>query len=148
MELERYLEIKKEIKSGSYVMVEWERTCSECLKSYKGMVKKHCKGVLRLGVSYSNMERNKDKEMGSLPQGVWKVVNEIIEKDNGDLMLRLTTSENPKHKTTSEYIFNGNVVEKQWLVDNGILGNRKPNAFSGGIFNINLRDVISIGGLK
>ena len=148
MELERYLKIKEKIKNGCYVVVEWERTCSECLKGYKGAVKKHCKAIVRIGVSYANMERNKGKEMGSLPYGMFVYGNELIEKDNGDLMLRLTTSENPKHKTQSKYIYNGNVVDKQWLIDNGILGNRKPSTFSGGIFNINLKDIISIGGLQ
>lgn len=147
MELVELLkEIETKVVNGRYINLSYARQIKrdELNKGFKDLeITKSTSGTVRLGVSYANMQRNVDKEIGPLPFGQWvENYENLIIENKGKYYLRVYTTENPYH-TKVAYTMNGENYTKQDLIDMGALKPSKPN--ENGLFNINIDSIVSIG---
>ena len=127
-------------KKGAFINVEYETTKKPLAKHKDSIIKKHSKGVYRLGIDYKNMAVNKDKQTGPMLYGAFEIKNYLIEY-NGKYYLRVYVSHN--HKTESQWTLNGEKVSKQYLIDNGYISNTKSQPVE--CFNISIENIIKIG---
>ena len=134
-------EFNKEIenyKKGTYTPIVYRSR-----KEVKGhLLTKVSNGVVRLGLSYASM--HKEKVVGALPYGKWmsERLNFIIDKGNGTYDLRCYTSKNHKHKTHCKYYVDGKQVDKETY--NLYLG-KDSTSIHIELFNVKLENVIKIG---
>lgn len=127
MELYELLQRLVNYKNGTYILLEYETQPTTRAK-YKGQLIKKGMEVFRLGVDYSKMKINEGKEINSLPFGEWvegmkKFI--IFNEKKNQYYLRVTTTNNKKHKIYSDYYLNGEKIEYDKLVEMGVIAPTK-----------------------
>lgn len=149
MKLQEFENLK--IRKGAFVSMEY---CSyPRVPKSKGdaIVMKITQGVFRLGIRYAKMKANIGKEIQPLKGGTWKenYENILIESsaNEGQVNLRVYTTNNHKQKSKVAYYLNGQEVDKQYLLDNGYIKEYDKKDFNG-IFLVKLDNVIRIGKKK
>lgn len=148
MNFNEYKELK--IKKGTIHQIHWRRTLSDkdVLKGFKGgRIEKETIGVFRIGVTYANMEVNKDKVCGSLPYGYFELSNEIIYSPTSNTyQLRITKTMNENHKPIVKWYLDGVEITKEELIEMNALGStqRQSKPSNSLVYNVKLKDIISI----
>lgn len=122
----------KILKKGCYYKMQYFT-----FKEVKGQsIKVTISGVYRFGISYQNLQEVKEKykdvdtstlKVGALPWGSWKIQNFIIEH-KGSYYLRFYPSKGNNGKVKTTYELNGQQVDKQTLLDSGLIKENKPSS--------------------
>lgn len=124
--------------NGRYVKAQWQSITQT--KNYT-LVKKSS-GVVRMGIAYSNLKANKEKDTQGLPYGQFEIDNVLIEH-NGKKQVRMYPSACPKHRTHTTYIYNGVEKTKQELIEMGVI---KVKPYQERLcFNVKLENLIALG---
>ena len=137
------------IKKGTFVTIAF-KSYPKPLSAHKNdVIEKFTCGVYRIGISYINMKINEDKVVTNLPYGQYDpdYQNYIITHTNksGEYkeFLRIYTTQNHKHNPKTFYKLNGEIVTKEFLIENGYISASKSNPTS--VFNVEIKNLISIG---
>lgn len=134
------------VKNGNYVRMAWF-SYPKVKKEFNGRIRKESTSVLRIGLSYANLQENIGKEVGVRTEWVKKnVVYEDVDK-NGvvSLKVRVFTSKCKTHKATTKWYLDGQPITKQELMDMNALSNSVAKPFDGTTFSIKLDNIISLG---
>ena len=135
MENQTILNTIKTFKKGTYVPLTK-------IKDYgNGLVKK-TDMVIRLGVSYQNMEINKDRVVEPLPWGQWVpgLENYVIEH-KGNFYLRVSNTNS--HISKSKYLLNNIEISKD--IAESYIDPKKLKSKDSPVYNIKFENIISIG---
>lgn len=135
MQNQQILNTIKTFKKGTYVPLTK-------IKDYgNGLVKK-TDMVIRLGVSYQNMEINKDRVVEPLPWGSWVpgLENYVIEH-KGNYYLRVSNTNS--HISKSKYLLNNIEITKE--VAETYIDPKKLKSKESAVYNIKFENIISIG---
>lgn len=135
MQNQQILNTIKTFKKGTYVPLTK-------IKDYgNGLVKK-TDMIIRLGVSYQNMEINKDRVVEPLPWGSWVpgLENYVIEH-KGNYYLRVSNTNS--HISKSKYLLNNIEITKE--VAETYIDPRKLKSKESAVYNIKFENIISIG---
>lgn len=135
MQNQQILNTIKTFKKGTYVPLTK-------IKDYgNGLVKK-TDMVIRLGVSYQNMEINKDRVVEPLPWGSWVpgLENYVIEH-KGNYYLRVSNTNS--HISKSKYLLNNIEITKE--VAETYIDPKKLKSKESAVYNIKFDNIISIG---
>ena len=143
-----------EAKKGRYINFTKEKDLGEGVRKETDM-------KIRLGVNYSNMKINKDKEVGPLPWGHWVsgLENLVIEhtkvdKKTGETIgpnyyLRIS-SRTPEHPdsgadvvATRYYNAQGKEVTKEEVLS--VVGEKKMESHASAVYNVKFENIIKIG---
>ena len=138
MELQEIINKVEENKKGAFIHLEYK---SLPKTKTNDTVEKITVGGYRLGITYANMERNANKETGSLPWGHWlaNYENYIIEHcDKHYLRIYEGTI-----KAVTKWLLNGKETTKEELIANGIIAEPKAKQFNG-CFNVPIQNIIAI----
>lgn len=145
MTLEKFEQIK--IRKGAFVYMEYCSYPKVPKSKGEAIVMKVTQGVFRLGVRYSKLKVNIGKQVQPLKGGTWKkdYENLLIESSakEGQINLRVYTTNNHKHRAKTTYYLNGEEVSKQYLLDNGYIKDYQKDHLD--LFLVNLENVIRIG---
>ena len=151
MKLEEYKSLN--LKHGTMHNIKWSKILEDkdVLKGFKGgRITKETVGVFRIGVTYENMNINKDKITGSLPYGYFEYSNEIIYSPSSDTyQLRLTRTGNPNHRTKTRWFLDGKEITKEELIEMNALAskqreNKQLTLKDNPVFNVKLKYIVSI----
>ena len=107
MELQEVIKKAKDKRKGAFVCIEYYANPYTLAAGRDKNIVKKCKGVYRLGINYSHLKANVNKETGGLNGKVWKDgdVNYILQSEKtGEYMLRVYTTHTA---TRSERTING-----------------------------------------
>jgi hypothetical protein len=135
MQNQQILNTIKTFKKGTYVPLTK-------IKDYgNGLVKK-TDMIIRLGVSYQNMEINKDRVVEPLPWGSWVpgLENYVIEH-KGNYYLRVSNTNS--HISKSKYLLNNIEITKE--VAETYIDPKKLKSKESAVYNIKFENIISIG---
>ncbi len=135
MQNQQILNTIKTFKKGTYVPLTK-------IKDYgNGLVKK-TDMVIRLGVSYQNMEINKDRVVEPLPWGSWVpgLENYVIEH-KGNYYLRVSNTNS--HISKSKYLLNNIEITKE--IAETYIDPKKLKSKESAVYNIKFENIISIG---
>lgn len=143
-----------EAKKGRYINFTKEKDLGEGYRKVTDM-------VIRLGVDYSHMSINADRETGSLPWGHWVsgLENLVIEhtkvdKKTGETIgpnyyLRIS-SRTPEHPdsgadvvATRYYNAQGKEVTKEEVLS--VVGEKKMESHASAVYNVKFENIIKIG---
>ena len=144
----------KEAVKGRYINFTKEKDLGEGYRKVTDM-------VIRLGVDYSHMKINAEKETGSLPWGHWVpgLQNLVIEhtkvdKKTGEYLgtsyyLRISSC-TPEHPdsgadviATRYYDAQGREVSKEEVVS--VIGEKKMESHASAVYNVKFENIIKIG---
>lgn len=138
MNKEQFESIYKNYKKGTLISGEWQSITQT--KTYS--LVKISKGVVRMGIAYSNLKANKEKDTQGLPYGQFEINNVLIEH-NGKYQVRLYPSKCKNHRTHTTYYYNGIEKTKQELIDMGVI---KVKPYQERLcFNVKLENLIALG---
>jgi len=142
---------QKAVKKGCFTSIIWQSDVT-LRAAYKDSydIKKVTQGVARLGVNYGHIKeiRERGTEPQSLPYGAWKKGKEnIIIEHNGGYQLRMTKTNNFRHKGKVAYYLNGVEIAKDKLQEMNVV---VPSYWDRGghetpVFNVKLENVLKIG---
>lgn len=131
------------VKKGTYLSLTKVKDLGEGIRKESDM-------RIRVGVQYSNMSINAERETGSLPWGSWVpgFENLVVEhKGNYYLRITSTTPENPESGSdivATRYIRNGQRITKEEVA--GIIGEKKMATKPALVYNIKFENILSLGG--
>lgn len=129
-----------EAKKGRYINLTKAKDLGQGIVKESDM-------VIRLGVSYANMQINENKQTGSLPWGKWVegLENLVIEhKENYYLRITSTDPANPESGAdviATRYLMNGVEVTKQEV--RALIGEEKSGASP--VYNIKFDNILKLG---
>lgn len=152
MKLEKLVEKMNGYKKGTFVTLEWESDISSAKAKKQGIsVTKRCKGLVRLGINYSNIKEVqqmiKDNEADSKP--VWFEHTEhtgIIQnkKDSNKKYLQVFTVNGNSINTVLNST--NNITDKETLLETGLVN---KSSFSNGAtirtFTLNVDNILQFG---
>lgn len=135
MENQKILETIKTFKKGTYVPFTK-------IKDYGNGLVKETDMVIRLGISYQNMEINKDRVVEPLPWGSWVpgLENYVIEH-KGNYYLRINSTNS--HIAKSKYLLNNVEITKE--VAETYINPKKLQSKESPVYNVKFENIISIG---
>lgn len=143
MELQEVIKKAKDKRKGAFVCIEYYANPYTLAAGRDKNIVKKCKGVYRLGINYSHLKANANKETGGLNGKVWKDgdVNYILQSEKtGEYMLRVYTTHTA---TRSEWTINGEKTTKAELVEQKLVSDRKSSQTA--CFDIKISNIIAIG---
>lgn len=139
-----FKEIIEKIKSskrGTYISLTKVKDLGDGISKESDM-------RVRIGVDYSNMSINSDKETGSLPWGQWvEGLENIVVEHKGNYYLRVTSTnpENPNGNSdviATRYIMNNKEISKEEAEE--IVGTKKMASKPSSVYNIKFENIIKI----
>lgn len=142
------------IKKGVFVTEEHKRQIP-LKKGFEHLkVEKLTKSVVRLGCKYANLQEIKIKnvETNSLSKNLeWIKEYEnilMINQETNEISIRFTKSRNKNHKAKTKWFLNGIETTKEELIKLGCLYSRDitPSNNNSPVFNVKVKDLISLGG--
>lgn len=105
--------------------------------------------VIRLGVNYSNMKINENKETKSLPWGHWvEGLENLVIEHKGNYYLRITST-NPQNPEVgadviaTRYIKDGCEITKQEAL--ALVGEKKMASRASCVYNIKFENITKLG---
>lgn len=106
-------------------------------------------GCYKMGYNYGNDKRVKSRATMGVETKARKssdttIDNYLVVNKNGELKLRLFTTINNHLKAKTTYYYKGNIVEKQWLIDNGLIKEQPPRE-KPTMITIMLKNLLAIG---
>jgi hypothetical protein len=137
---EKILEKVKSIKNGTYVSLTK-------LKDLGKGITKETTMIVRIGVTFSNMQINSERETGSLPWGHWlKGYEKLVIEHKGSYYLRVTSvtpNELKKSGIIEEiYCKDGLIISKKEAEN--IIGIKKITNSEASVYNIKFDNIINI----
>ena len=129
-----------EAKKGRYINLTKAKDLGQGIVKESDM-------VIRLGVSYANMQINENKQTGSLPWGKWvEGLENLVIEHKGKYYLRITSTDpaNPKSGAdviATRYLMNGVEVTKQEV--RALIGEEKSGASP--VYNIKFDNILKLG---
>ena len=142
------------IKKGVFVTEEHKRQVP-LKKGFEHLkVEKVTKSVVRVGCKYANLQEIKIKniETNSLSKNLeWIKEYEnilMINQETNEISIRFTKSRNKNHKAKTKWFLNGVETTKDALIKLGCLYSRDINSssYDSPVFNVKIKDLISLGG--
>ena len=103
--------------------------------------------VIRLGVSYANMQINENRQTGQLPWGHWvEGLENLVIEHKGNYYLRITSTDpaNPESGAdviATRYLMDGHEVTKQEVRE--LLGEEKGGASP--VYNVKFENILKLG---
>ena len=141
------------IKKGVFVTEEHKRQIP-LKKGFEHLkVEKLTKSIVRLGCKYANLQEVKIKNTET--KGLSKSLEWVKEYENvlminqeNEISIRFTKSRNPKHKAKTKWFLNGVEITKEELIKLDCLYARDitPSKNDSPVFNVKIKDLISLGG--
>ncbi len=139
MTIEKVLQFINSTRKGTFQKMISETQITE------GVVKK-VESIIRVGIDNKNRAANKNKVVGDLPWGEFTLEHYIIEHTNKkgehNVYLRYYTTH---HRPKVTYLYQGQEVSKQYLIDNGIISESKLKSNDSDVRNININNIIRLG---
>lgn len=139
---QQILSTLKQIKHGRYIKITKSKDLGSGVTKVSDM-------LVRLGVSYSNMEINESRQTGSLPWGNWVAgLENLVIEHKGKYYLRITSTD-PKHPESgadilsTTYFKNNTIITEEEAIQ--ILGDKKLSASQSPVCNIKFENILSIG---
>lgn len=144
----------REAKKGRYINFTKEKDLGEGVRKETDM-------KIRLGVDYSHMKINKDKEIGKLPWGhyvkglenlviehtkVDKKTGEVIDGPNYYLRISSCTPEHPDSGAdviATRYYKGNKLITKEEAIS--IVGEKKMKSHASAVYNVKFENIIKIG---
>lgn len=129
-----------EAKKGRYINLTKAKDLGQGIVKESDM-------VIRLGVSYANMQINENKQTGSLPWGKWvEGLENLVIEHKGKYYLRITSTDpaNPESGAdviATRYLMNGVEVTKQEV--RALIGEEKSGASP--VYNIKFDNILKLG---
>lgn len=142
MTIEQFLESVKGRKKGTYIKIVWKKSLDEFTQKFSS-------GVFRLGVNYQNTKTTLEKAKNGENKQTRTYSDEIIipnllyKNKKGEHKIRVFITHNNRMKTKTKFERNGKEIDKQTLIEEGLLKDNKHIIEE--CFNIMLDNVISIG---
>lgn len=144
-------DLKQELsqrRNGSFATVTWKSELPVKAAFKESTVEKITTGVVRFGVSYAQLKSVKETGITpqELPWGQWKAeIPKVLIEHKGADYVRVTHSNNPKHKARSSYLINGKPATAEEVKSVGFVQesywNRKNDS---PVFTIKLENIITI----
>lgn len=131
------------VKKGTYLSLTKVKDLGEGIRKESDM-------RIRIGVQYSNMAVNAERETGSLPWGSWVPGFEnLVVEHKGNYYLRITSTtpenlESGSDIVATRYIRNGQRITKEEVVS--IIGEKKMATKPALVYNIKFENILSLGG--
>lgn len=143
----------REAKKGRYINFTKEKDLGEGVRKETDM-------KIRLGVNYSNMSINKDREVGSLPWGHYLpglenlvIEHTKIDKKTGETIgpnyyLRISSC-TPEHPDSgadviaTRYYQGDKLITKEETIS--IVGEKKMESHASAVYNVKFENIIKIG---
>ena len=105
--------------------------------------------VIRLGVTYANMQINEDRQTGQLPWGKWvEGLENLVVEHKGNYYLRITSTDpaNPESGAdviATRYLMNGQEISKEQVI--AIVGEAKLSGSASPVYNVKFENIIKLG---
>ncbi len=105
--------------------------------------------VIRLGVTYANMQINEDRQTGQLPWGKWvEGLENLVVEHKGNYYLRITSTDpaNPESGAdviATRYLMNGQEISKEQVI--AIVGETKLSGSASPVYNVKFENIIKLG---
>lgn len=129
-----------EAKKGRYINLTKSKDLGQGIVKESDM-------VIRLGVSYANMQINENRQTGSLPWGKWvEGLENLVIEHKGNYYLRITSTDpaNPESGAdviATRYLMNGVEVTKQEV--RALIGEEKGGASP--VYNVKFDNILKLG---
>lgn len=137
---EKIFEVAKSIKKGTYVSLTK-------LKDLGRGVTKETTLIIRLGVIFSNMKINSERETHSLPWGNWvEGYENLVIEHKGSYYLRVTSvnpSELEKNEIISEIYYKEGIIISKKEAEK-IIGIKKTTNSEASVYNIKFDNILNI----
>lgn len=139
MKLEILQKQLKNIKKGTFIKIEYETT----KETKKYTLVKHTTAVIRLGIRYSKIKENINKNIQPFPFGqpLENYENYLIQHFKDNEVKHYLKCFTTKHKTHTTYYLNGEERTRQELEEMNILKPSKPTQ----IYVLDINNIIKIG---
>lgn len=139
MKKETILEFFNATRKGTFQKMISESQINE-------LVTKRVESVIRVGIDNKKRAINKNKIIGDLPWGEFIYENYLIghtnKKGEYNVYLRYYTT---NHRPKVTYLYQGQEVTKQYLIDNKIISESKLKSNDSDVRNININNIIRLG---
>ena len=129
-----------EAKKGRYINLTKTKDLGQGIVKESDM-------VIRLGVSYANMQINENRQTGQLPWGKWvEGLENLVIEHKGNYYLRITSTDpaNPESGAdviATRYLMNGVEVTKQEV--RALIGEEKGGASP--VYNVKFDNILKLG---
>lgn len=129
-----------EAKKGRYINLTKTKDLGQGIVKESDM-------VIRLGVSYANMQINENRQTGQLPWGKWvEGLENLVIEHKGNYYLRITSTDpaNPENGAdviATRYLMNGSEVSKQEV--RALIGEEKGGASP--VYNVKFDNILKLG---
>lgn len=129
-----------EAKKGRYINLTKTKDLGQGIVKESDM-------VIRLGVSYANMQINENRQTGQLPWGKWvEGLENLVIEHKGNYYLRITSTDpaNPENGAdviATRYLMNGVEVTKQEV--RALIGEEKGGASP--VYNVKFDNILKLG---
>lgn len=139
------------IRNGAYINISYVSDLTPNKDNQEHKIQKLITSVIRLGVAYSHIndesikERQNDNAEHKLPWGVWDEECPYIINHKGNSYLRCTISNSPYHHHIVEYLLDGVKVTKEDIANIVRESELKSSNKKLLIFNVNIKNIISLG---
>lgn len=146
--LNDFIAIVEKIRPGAYTKIKYAKQLET--NDPNDTLIKVSEGVYRLGIKFSNIIENKDREIqplrwGENVKGFEKYFIQHTKKNDPtqELKYYLKIFTTKHHRTKTTYILNNEIVSKQFLIDNGKIKEKESKPLL--TFSIPLNEIIEIG---
>lgn len=129
-----------EAKKGRYINLTKAKELGQGIVKESDM-------VIRLGVSYANMQINENRQTGQLPWGKWvEGLENLVIEHKGNYYLRITSTDpaNPESGAdviATRYLMNGQEISKQEV--RALTGEEKGGASP--VYNVKFENILKLG---
>ena len=129
-----------EAKKGRYINLTKAKDLGQGIVKESDM-------VIRLGVSYANMQINQDRQTGSLPWGHWvEGLENLVIEHKGNYYLRITSTDpaNPESGAdvvATRYLKDGAEITKHDVLT--LVGEEKGGASP--VYNVKFDNILKLG---
>lgn len=136
----------KEIKKGVFQLLEYESNAKPLKKAKEENkdIRKQTRAIVRFGISYANMQVNKEKVVGSMLYGEYLEGDENYIVTYGEKEYLVAYYEKILE---TKYFMNGEEVTKDYLIENGYISNSKPTPNEAHRIQPMLNHILTIGKL-
>ena len=139
MNLELLKKELKNIKKGTFVKIEYKTT----KETKKYTLVKHTVAVVRLGIRYSKIKENINKNVQPFPFGqpLENYENYLVQHFKDNELKHYLKCFTTKHKSHTTYFLNGEEKTRKELEEMNILKESKPKQ----IYVLDINNIIKIG---
>lgn len=131
-----------EVKKGRYINFTK-------IKDLGSGIVKESDMVIRLGINYTNMKINENKQTGQLPWGRWvEGLENLVVEHKGNYYLRITSTD-PSHPESgadviaTRYLRNGQEISKEEVTY--MIGENKTSSNASPVYNVKFENILKLG---